>query len=325
MVRRDETAPQNETFQKGDGKAFVKVNVPEKALHRTEKYRNHAQLVQGVSQIDDPTLIPTDRLFLNCLAAHAVKTLPHPGNQRLMRACCVRSRQSVNKIARRLLDKKLIEIVDRGDGRGHAAVYRICVEDDRFPKPATPELPVSEDKPATLEAPVSENKPAMRKPKTRNATSLNPQLDPAKPATLEAPTDLTSGSNTGYNIGEERSNPAAPAAATLFRAFRQEVGIEPCGNLRFQKLWVETLTPYILELESRKRGRMPEAYWPPALEWQQLAEVMEECIQTCLQRHVHVPQEFYDQKHWMEKRAKFNSAPREGHGKKYGAKVTQFD
>ncbi len=163
------------------------------------KYANFAQLVQGVSQVDSPTLEPTDRLFLNCLAAHNLKENPHPGNKRLMRACGVASRQSVNKIARRLLDKKLIEIIERGDGRGNATIYRICTEDDRFPwpemknKPATLELPVSGHKPATLEASVSENKPATEKPETRNAPSRNPQLDHNKPATA------TPGENQNQN------------------------------------------------------------------------------------------------------------------------------
>src|SRR5882762_5825414 len=118
-----------------------------------EKFLNYAQMVQGVCQVYDPRLTPTERLFLNCLAAYSVKTDPHPRNEKLMRACGVNSRQSVNKIAHRLLEKKLIEIVSHAKGgRGMAVTYRVRVQDARFPWP-------KKEKPATQEAPVSATKP----------------------------------------------------------------------------------------------------------------------------------------------------------------------
>ncbi len=166
------------------------------------KYHNHAQLVQGVCQVDDDSLTPTERLFLNCLAAYSVKTYPHPGNDRLRRACGVSSRQGVNKIAKRLADKKLIEKLDHSKGgRGMAVVYRIITEDPRFPDPkgATVELPLSDKQPATPELPLSKRKPATGDMETRNSAHLNPQLEAPKPATLELHPDSNSGYKNGYN------------------------------------------------------------------------------------------------------------------------------
>jgi hypothetical protein len=109
-----------------------------------EKYRNHAQLCQGVCQVEDATITQGEQCFLNVLAAHWVKTLPHPGNEKLMRTCKVKTRQGVNFIAGNLIKKGLIEIIERGNGRGKATVYRIRTEDPRFPfpKPASSDLPL---------------------------------------------------------------------------------------------------------------------------------------------------------------------------------------
>jgi hypothetical protein len=166
---------------------------------------NQTQLLQGVCQVCEPTLTPTERIFLLTLAAFQVRTFPsienypHPGNEKLMLACGVSSRQAVNKIADRLIARRLLEIVAHAQGgRGLAVVYRICVEDSRFPwpkekeKPATLELPLSPSKPATVELPVSEEKPATEEAETRNSQTGNPQLDPAKPAILELHPDSNS-------------------------------------------------------------------------------------------------------------------------------------
>jgi hypothetical protein len=158
---------------------------------RTQKFRNQTQRLQSVAQV----ILPADgsqsqriaalgeRLFLMTLAAFDVDGQgSHPGNEKLALACGVKSRQAVNKIADRLEAKKLIEILEIGNGRGKATVYRICYEDARFPapksnpKPATQALPFSGDKPATPAASVFEinpqrtdRKPATRNPETRNA------------------------------------------------------------------------------------------------------------------------------------------------------------
>jgi len=165
--------------------------IPDEEKLRKSKYENHAQLVQAVCQVAEPTLTQGEQCFLNCLAAHwtHANDLPHPGNARLAIACRVSTRQGVNKIAKRLIKRRLIEIVGNATGgRGKAATYRIRIEDSRFPehkKPATVELHVSQNnKPATNELHVSEE--------TRNSDSLNPQLSTAKPATPELHPNLDS-------------------------------------------------------------------------------------------------------------------------------------
>src|SRR5882672_11043475 len=90
------------------------------------KYLNQTQLGQGVSQCYDPRLTQSERLYLMCLAVHDGKTGSHPGNQKLMRACGVTSRQALDRIRDKLLDKRLIEIVGNAKGgRGLAVVFRI--------------------------------------------------------------------------------------------------------------------------------------------------------------------------------------------------------
>ncbi len=166
-----------------------------------KKYQNHAQLVQGVCQVNDKTLTLSERCFLSCLAAYSVKTYPHPGNDKLMVACGVTTRQGVNAIANRLIHRRrLIEVLEVGNGRGKATVYRICTEDPRFPlpKPATVELLVSDEEPATVELSLPVDKPATRDTETRNSHPLNPQLDPEKPATLALHTDVKNGFKNGF-------------------------------------------------------------------------------------------------------------------------------
>jgi hypothetical protein len=154
------------------------------------KFKNYAELVQGVSQVDDPKLENTDRLFLLCLAVHSVKEDPHPGNTRLKRCCGVSSDSGLDKIRNRVLASRLAIVVERGGGRGHANVFRICEEDHRFPVPGkarTPECPVSHEKPPTnqrgflpekppsQELGVSSNKPptgGVESPLSREAPEL---------------------------------------------------------------------------------------------------------------------------------------------------------
>jgi hypothetical protein len=162
------------------------------------KYRNYAEMVQAVLQVE-AELELSDRLFLNALAAHSVNEDPHPGNARLMRACQVKTRQGLNKISDRVCNRhRLAVMVEKGGGKHNANVYRICIEDPRFPppKPATEELRVSEQETCnssvagiadeTRNQYVAGNtvfKPATGEAETRNAESSNPQLEPAKPAT----------------------------------------------------------------------------------------------------------------------------------------------
>jgi hypothetical protein len=211
------------------------------------KYANYAQLVQGVSQVADESLTQSERLCLLTLAAFNVKTDPHPGNDKLMRACGVTTRQGLNAIVKKLLDKRLIQIVGHArGGRGMAVAYRIRTEDNRFPspskagkKPASPELHVSDEEPATPELQVNSSD-------TRNSNSENPQLTPPKPATPELHPDTRTDTGTDKTLppnppraGALRISIPEWIPANLWAAFIEQRRIKP--TLSAQELLIEQL------------------------------------------------------------------------------------
>ena len=239
---------------------------------RPRKYLNYAQLVQGVSQVADDSLTQGERLFLLVLAAFTLKEDPHPGNEKLAIACGITSRQGVNKIASKLEKKNLIQIVSFGNGRGKATVYRIRVEDDRFPSPkkksgaTPPHTNKPEDKPATIELPVSGDKPATPELSLPECDdSGNPQLGasprPEKPATEPSETRNSrvahefKDSNRGNdpNTTNPRKNRAAKPAApgktyialpdwippTLWASFLKGRKVKP--NAKAQELLIQEL------------------------------------------------------------------------------------
>jgi hypothetical protein len=165
-------------------------NVQEKENRRKPgdgKYANYAQLVQGVCQVNDPTLTQGEQCFLNCLAAHSLKEHPHPGNAILIRACRVSGRTGVNHIAKKLIAKKLIEVVAFGKGgHGMATVYRIRTEDDRFPSPkksnppSTPDWSVGQHVPSTPDCTVeTSNRPVEHsQPSSETVQPYSPDWHP---------------------------------------------------------------------------------------------------------------------------------------------------
>jgi hypothetical protein len=168
-----------------------------------KKYHNHAQLVQGVSQVNDSTLSQGERCFLNCLAAYSVKTYPHPGNEKLRIACGLKTRQGVNYIASKLIGRRLVEIIGHGrGGHGMAAVYRICTDDPRFPfpkpatvdkEPASSDLQVSGSQPESSDLRVNDDEPASEQAVTRKYDHNNPQVVVRQPASSDLHPDLDSG------------------------------------------------------------------------------------------------------------------------------------
>jgi hypothetical protein len=193
------------------------------------KYSNFAQLAQGVSQVADATLSQGERLFLNCLAVHSVKENPRPGNARLMRACGVTSRQGLNYIARLLIEKGLIEVVAYGKGgHGMATVYRICTEDDRFPKrePTSSDLQVSDSQPTSPDLQVTSEQPASERALTRKYDPTYPQVNPNLPASSDLHPDLDSEYKNEYN-----SESAADAASS----YEDELTLDGLRKLRTRR------------------------------------------------------------------------------------------
>ena len=233
------------------------------------KYHNYAQIVQGVVQVNDPSLTQGERLFLNCLAAHAVTTHPHPGNHRLMIACGIKTRQGVNYIAQKLISKGLIEVFDHGKGgHGMAVQYRICTEDPRFPlpKPASSDL---QDEPASPDLHVSNEQPASNTQRTRKYDPNNPQADGDLPASSDLQPDLDSELDSGFNTGyepepfcEQQLN-ERNTKPTIERYFdlRQKLtnGPNPEKSLERLEISYQIKFPNLWEKELKPRESIPNA------------------------------------------------------------------
>jgi len=222
------------------------------------KYANHAQLVQGVGLVDDPSLILSDRAFLNCLAAYSIKEDPHPGNKKLARWCGVKSRQAVNKIQDRVLGKNLAVIVTPGGG-SDATVYRICVEDPRFPwpkeittvrssNPATPELQGAHARPR--------NSTVAGVP--RNSHAQTPQLEPSDPATPELHPNTRTNTNTRSTKKEGAAKTAAPGFENI--ALPEWLPIAQWSEfLKLRKQKRAPVTLYAQELTLEQLSRLKNA------------------------------------------------------------------
>ena len=201
----------------------------ENKIHRDprHKYLNQTQLLQGVAQVDDSRLSQGECLFLLTLAAFTVRTFPraenypHPGNQILMATCRITTRKGVNYLANQLVAKQLIEIVEVGNGRGKATVYRIRVEDTRFPWPKNTEKPGSSDFPVSeinLEAQTShlpQEKPGSKELETRKYQPRNPEVKTEKPGSLNFHTDSNPRIQTTNKEGKSSLRSPAPLNSGL--------------------------------------------------------------------------------------------------------------
>lgn len=166
------------------------------------KYRSLAQFVQGVGAVNEPCLSDKERLALNCLSAHADYRTgggAHPGNATLSCWCGCNERNARKNVAR-LITLKLIERTSAGcGGRGLASVYRICIEDPRFPEPksASHRLQVPELKPAPDQERVSDSKPGLLRDlvsgdENQVSKTKNPVFGNQKPGLLRDHTSFTS-------------------------------------------------------------------------------------------------------------------------------------
>jgi hypothetical protein len=212
------------------------------------KYANHAQLIQGASQVTEPSLSQGGRLFIITLAAFSVKENPHPGNEKLAVACGVKSRQGVNYIAQEVIRKKLVEVVAYGrGGHGMAVEYRLCTEDPRFPPP--PRKPTKQ--PATSDLHVVAKEPATSDLRddletTCKLTPKNPQVSPSQPAS----SDLHPNTRTNTKTNTNQTNPIAPAntAAPGIGADELPAWVPRPQWDEFQKARRKRSTPYARRL-----------------------------------------------------------------------------
>lgn len=143
------------------------------------KYRTYAAFLQGVGAVNEPDLSDKERLALNCLAVHGDFRTgggAHPGNLTLSRWCNVSRDTSVRRILSRLVGRRLTERTSAGHGgRGLATVWRIRIEDPRFPEP----------KPAPDKERVSQQQNQLPE-------NQNPLFGAQKPAPLRERTSFTS-------------------------------------------------------------------------------------------------------------------------------------
>lgn len=133
--------------------------------------------------------------------------------------------------ANQLVAKNLIEIVEVGNGRGKATVYRIRVEDPRFPwpkkqdKPGRLDFPVSEINPEAQTSHFQEAKPGSTEAETRKSQPENPEVKTEKPGSLNCHTDsnsLIQRSNARSGEGSLRSL-LHPMFDDLIRKMRSEL------------------------------------------------------------------------------------------------------
>jgi hypothetical protein len=99
------------------------------------KYTSLSAFIKGVQHVDEK-LTDGERLTMFALLGSVdYKTAcSRPGNRELM-SVTDRGKSGIHLIIRSLKSKGLIEITEMGNGRGHATVYRFCVEDERYPEP----------------------------------------------------------------------------------------------------------------------------------------------------------------------------------------------
>jgi len=172
------------------------------------KYRSHSAFQYGVANVNE-ALTDGERLVLYSLAVAAdyKQATSHPGNAAMMRQSN-RSERGVRDIIKRLIVRRLIERITVGDGgRGLATMYRICVEDHRFPEPRKPgsnRCRVIEMKPGSNDCPVSDGKPGSGEQETRQLDGENPAVwtaaHPIKPSSTP--------SNAGDGGGGNDSTPS---------------------------------------------------------------------------------------------------------------------
>jgi hypothetical protein len=110
---------------------------PDSAAKTQAKYKTFEEFRRGVRAVRGVT--DGGRLVLGVFADYANyrTAMTRPGDKRLI-AETGRTDRGVQFIRRQLQLDRLIELIEGGKagaGRGNAAVYRICVEDDRFPVP----------------------------------------------------------------------------------------------------------------------------------------------------------------------------------------------
>jgi len=267
------------------------------------KYLNQTQLLQGVAQVDDFRLSQGEALFLLTLAAFTVRTFPsreyypHPGNQILMAACRVTTRKGVNYLANQLVAKNLIEIVQVGNGRGRATVYRIRTEDPRFPwpkkkeKPGSLNFPVTETNPEAQTSHFQKEKPGSTEPETRKLQPGNPEVNTRKPGSSDFHTDTRTDTEAEAEGESPNGSPAAASTEDLKYAF-QFLHAEPYGPEPFRLIWTQefdaawdTQPP-----EEKHRGFLPR-----------FADAMERTITRTQSLNLKVPRAFFIAKREIEK------------------------
>ena len=97
--------------------------------------KSHSALIQACFYCTHPDLDGADRALLGFLASageYKVATNSRPGNANLEVALDMKKR-AIQRRAALLVERGLLEITERGDGRGNATVYRILITSQYFP------------------------------------------------------------------------------------------------------------------------------------------------------------------------------------------------
>jgi len=152
---------------------------------KSKTYSTQWALEESVTHCTHPDLDATDAFLLWKIAhhcKHATGRGARAGNRDMvavLRVCERTIQRRIKKIAR----LGLLECTARGDGRGKASEYRICLESDFYPpeKPRHNSDAVSEENPDTQGAKPRQSEPETPTPVTEKGdTAMSHQQEPTQ-------------------------------------------------------------------------------------------------------------------------------------------------
>src|ERR1700758_4247491 len=97
--------------------------------------KSHRAVELAAAHCTHPDINGTDKALLMYLAIcsdHAKGTNSHPGNRNLTDVLCLTDSPTDARL-RKNRERGLIARTERGDGRGKASAYRLCLESPYFP------------------------------------------------------------------------------------------------------------------------------------------------------------------------------------------------
>jgi hypothetical protein len=201
-----------------------------------------------------PVLDGADKAILTCLIEngdHGTGENCRPGNRNLLDAVRLTKRPLDSRIDR-LISAGLIERTERGDGRGHASVYRIRWRSNHYPD-QTPNGELLIDKPGCVDSPDCKNEPGCVDSHDYSETRL---LEEPKPGCAPTETGLSGQPHTisapESKAHTEAHTPASQPEKAAGNAGGCSIGeSSPHRSKTSQERWVEFVTHEDMPQEMR--------------------------------------------------------------------------